>query len=99
MWTHLAFTPVPRPVYLRRSDGLDDQPLNLERTTYVSPVLMYATYFLLGDGDNGFTWLEKALQERSNGTVYMAVDRFFDPFRDDPRYGQAMRRIGLSAVQ
>jgi Tfp pilus assembly protein PilF len=85
----------------RRSEAMSllNELLNLERTTYVSPVLIYATYFLLGDGENGFTWLEKALQERSNGTVYMAVDRFFDPFRDDPRYRQAMRRIGLSDIQ
>jgi tetratricopeptide (TPR) repeat protein len=82
----------------RRSEAVSllNQLLNVQRTTYVSPVLIYATYFLLGDRENGFTWVEKALQERSNGTVYMAVDRFFDPFRDDPRYQQAMLRIGLS---
>ena len=46
--------------------------------------------------ENGLTWLEEALEERSNGTVYMAVDRFFDPLCDDPRYHQAMQRVGLS---
>jgi len=82
----------------RRSEAVSllNQLLNVQRTTYVSPVLIYATYFHLGDRENGFTWVEKALQERSNGTVYMAVDRFFDPFRDDPRYQEAIRRIGLS---
>jgi serine/threonine-protein kinase len=76
--------------------SLLNQLLALQRTTYVSPVLIYATYFTLGDRDNGFTWVETALQERSNGTVYMAVDRFLDPFRDDPRYQQAIARIGLA---
>ena len=53
----------------RRSEAISllNQLLNVQRTTYVSPVLIYATYFLLGDRENGFTWVEKALQERSNG--------------------------------
>jgi tetratricopeptide (TPR) repeat protein len=72
-----------------------DQLLRLPPATDVSPVSIYATYFSLADGDNGFVWLEKAMQERSNGTVYRAVDRFMDRFRDDRRYLDAIRRIGL----
>ena len=46
--------------------------LNTARTTYVSPVAIYNIYFELGDLDNAFTWVDKALEERSNGTVYSA---------------------------
>jgi eukaryotic-like serine/threonine-protein kinase len=69
--------------------------LNITRTTYVSPVSMYKIYFLLGDEDNAFAWVDKALQERSNGTVFIATDPVFDGFRDDPRYQRAVERIGL----
>ena len=60
---------------------------------------MYATYFELGDADKGFEWLDKAIEERSNGVSYVAVDHFMDRFRSDPRCRRVLDRIGLQDVR
>jgi tetratricopeptide (TPR) repeat protein len=72
-----------------------DELLALAHTKYVSPVNLYLTYFLLGDLDNGFVWLEKALGERSNGLVYLTAEPSLDVVRRDPRFRRAVERVGL----
>lgn len=76
-------------------DGL----LKLSGSQYVSPVSIYAIYFRLGDADKGFEWLDRAIEERSNGVAYVAVDSFMDRVRDDPRYRHVLDRIGLQDVR
>lgn len=53
-------------------------------------------YAGLGDKDQAFAWLERAFQERS-GTLQQALQIFsyFDKLRDDPRYADLLRRMGL----
>lgn len=72
-----------------------DELLVLSRTKYVSPVNVYLTYFLLGDLNNGFAWLEKAFGERSNGLVYLTAEPSLDVVRRDPRFRRAVERVGL----
>jgi hypothetical protein len=71
----------------------------MSRSQYVSPVSMYGTYFRLGDADKGFEWLDKAIEERSNGVAYVTVDTFMDAVRGDPRYRRVLDRIGLTDVR
>ena len=73
--------------------------VELSRSQYVSPVSLYATYFWFGDADRGFEWLDRAVQERSNGVAYIGVDSFLDPVRMDPRYRRVLERIGLANVR
>jgi serine/threonine-protein kinase len=73
--------------------------LELARSQYVSPVSIYAVYFALGDADNGFEWLDRAIAERSNGVAYLAIDGFLESVRGDPRYRRALQRIGLDDVR
>ena len=82
----------------RRSEAISilNELANLSRRKYVSPTGIYLAYFLLGDRDNGFAWLDKALQERSNGVVFIAVDSALDGVRDDPRYRRIADQIGLT---
>ena len=72
--------------------------LEASRRTYVSPVNMYLICFLLGDWDNGFEWLAKALQERSNGLVYLTAEPSLDVIRHDPRFRQVVAQVGLPDV-
>ena len=53
-------------------------------------------YAGLGDKDQAFIWLERAFQERS-GTLQQALQIFswLDKLRDDPRYADLLRRMGL----
>ncbi|OGD26005.1 MAG: hypothetical protein A2V57_10480 [Candidatus Aminicenantes bacterium RBG_19FT_COMBO_65_30] len=49
----------------------------------------------LGEKDQAFEWLSKALEERSGFLVYIKCDRRFDGLRSDPRYEALLKRIGL----
>lgn len=53
-------------------------------------------YSALGDKEQAFAWLNKALAERSDGLVYMENERAFEPLRSDPRFADLVRRAGLS---
>jgi serine/threonine-protein kinase len=72
--------------------------LDVSQRTYVSPVNMYLIYFLLGEWDNGFEWLAKAFQERSNGLVYLTAEPSLDVIRHDPRFRQVVAQVGLPDV-
>ena len=85
----------------RRQEAVStlNELLEVAQSRYVSPVGIYGIYFRLGDADKGFEWLEKAIQERSNGVVYLTVDTFMDGVRSDPRYRSVLERIGLPNVR
>jgi hypothetical protein len=60
-----------------------------------SPGLYLAeVYAGLGEKDQAFAWLEKDFQARSS---LLTLLNFFplDPLRDDPRYADLLRRVGL----
>jgi hypothetical protein len=48
-----------------------------------------------GEADSAFAWLHRGLEQRSEELVYMKVDPAMDPIRDDPRYTELLRRLGL----
>jgi serine/threonine-protein kinase len=57
---------------------------------------MACLYANLGDRDKAFEWLERAYRERSAGIAALKVDLPFDNLRDDPRFAELLRRVGLS---
>jgi len=81
----------------RRADAeaLLAELLALTSRRYVSPFGIAKTYFVLGDRDRGFKWLEKAYTERSNGVAYLAVDPTYASVRTDPRFRDVLRRARL----
>jgi len=66
---------------------------NSER--YVSPIHIAEVYAGLGDRESTFQWLDKALQDRSNGLVFLKVDPGFDILRSDPAFLEVLRKVGL----
>jgi hypothetical protein len=63
--------------------------------TYVQPTWVAVIHIGLGEKDQAFDWLQKALQDRSAWLVYLKVDPFFDPLRSDPRFIDLIRKVGL----
>jgi hypothetical protein len=59
------------------------------------PLEIAVTYAALGDRDQAFAWLEKAV-ERRDLVIFMKSDPQFDSLRSDPRFDQLLRRIGLA---
>jgi hypothetical protein len=49
-----------------------------------------------GQKDEAFQWLEVAYQQHDAGLKFLKVDPCLDPLRDDPRFAQLMRRVGLA---
>ena len=74
--------------------------LNRRRqTTYVPAGAFVGTCLALGDYDQAFAWLERAYQEQSNLLQLLKVDPFFDPVRNDPRFADLVRRVGLDQAR
>ncbi len=49
----------------------------------------------VGNKDKAFEYLEKSYQRRELWMAYLQVYPLFDSLRDDPRYADLLRRIGL----
>ena len=62
---------------------------------YVSPLDLARLNAQLGERDRAFTQLEAAFAERSPGMVSLKIDRAWDRIRDDPRFAQVVRRVGI----
>ncbi len=52
-------------------------------------------YAALGEADRAFEWLDRACRQRAGVLPFVNVDPMFDPLRDDPRFDDLLRRIGL----
>ncbi len=77
---------------LRIIDELKQQ----RRTTYVPASAFLNPYLALGDYDQAFVWFEHAYQEKSAILQWLKVHPFFDPVREDPRFKDLVRRVGLN---
>jgi TolB-like protein/DNA-binding winged helix-turn-helix (wHTH) protein/Tfp pilus assembly protein PilF len=67
----------------------------VSRERYVSAFEIALVYLGLRRKDEGFAWLDRAYRERADLLVYLKVDPRLDPVRDDPRFGDLLRRVGL----
>ena len=60
-----------------------------------SPYDVAIAYVGLGENDNAFTSLDKALQERSGPFNELNADPIFDRLRQDPRFAALLGRMGV----
>jgi len=62
---------------------------------YVSPVDFARVHARLGNKEEAIRYLDAAVKEPSPGVVFLKVDHVWDTVRDDSRFQDAVRRIGL----
>jgi len=62
---------------------------------YSSPVRIACVYGALGDKEKAFEWLEKGYAGRSDHLTQLKTECMFDNLRNDPRFIDLMRRVGL----
>jgi serine/threonine-protein kinase len=62
---------------------------------YVSPLDFARCYSQLGEKEKAFEYLDQAFVDRSPGLVFLNIDRAWDTIRDDPRFADAVRQVGL----
>jgi TolB-like protein/DNA-binding winged helix-turn-helix (wHTH) protein/tetratricopeptide (TPR) repeat protein len=62
---------------------------------YVPAGAFVLAYMGLADYEQAFTWLEEAYKEQSYILLLVKVHPVFDPVRNDPRFVDLVRRVGL----
>jgi serine/threonine-protein kinase len=73
-----------------------DHLKELSAHSYVSPYHIALIYAGLGEKDQAFTWLDRALDERSYFMAeYLPTDARLDHLRPDPRFAELLRRVGF----
>ncbi len=62
--------------------------------TYL-PSSIAEIYFSLGDIEQGFDWMEKAVDEHDGQIYYIHANSSYDPLRAHPRYRALLRKMNL----
>ena len=77
----------------RRAEALQvlDELYRRRQTGYVPTAAFLNAYLGLGDTEQAFTWLVRAVEERSDIIQWLKVHPFFDPLRGDPRFREFLR--------
>ena len=66
-----------------------------KKTGYVPAAAFVNAYLGLDDNEEAFYWLEEAYKEQSNILQFLKTHPYFDPIRNDPRFADLVRRVGL----
>jgi tetratricopeptide (TPR) repeat protein len=69
--------------------------LALAQKNPVSPGLIALVYAALDERAQCLEWLEKAYAQHSSMMTWLKVDPRFDRIREEPRFQELMRRVGL----
>src|SRR6266436_610895 len=79
----------------QKAEAVLKQWKEIEKTKYVSNYWIAIVHAALGEKDPAFAELEKAYQAHDWFFQRLKVDPFMDPLRDDPRFKNLVRRLGL----
>lgn len=63
---------------------------------YVDPADIAYDYADLGDKEQTFIWLDKALTDKAGGLEVVKIVPSLDPWRSDPCYLDLLKRMGLT---
>ncbi len=66
-----------------------------QKNEYVDSASFAIIHVALGEKDKAFASLEKSYQEHSVGMLSLKGDPRFDDLRDDIRFQDLLRRVGL----
>jgi serine/threonine protein kinase/tetratricopeptide (TPR) repeat protein len=74
-----------------------DDLTRLAKRKYVAPHFFAGIHIGLGENDRAVEYLEKSYEEHSHWLIYLHVDPSMDDLRNDPRFQDLLRRVGLPA--
>ena len=82
----------------RRSDALRllAELKRRAKAGYIPAGAFVNAYLGLDDNEQTFYWLEQAYKEKSNILQFVKSHPYFDPIRNDPRFADLVRRVGLA---
>src|SRR5262245_5745901 len=93
-WAELAYT-YGRSGQQAQAQRALEKLLELDRRQQIEPATILVAYDGLGNKDQAFAYLEKAYSQHSNTLVTLKVEPLFNSLRDDVRFQQMQRRVGL----
>jgi DNA-binding SARP family transcriptional activator len=68
---------------------------SLSRSQYVTPYAVALVHAALGESDQAFYWLDRAVTERAHWLVWINRDSRWAPLRGDARFAALVRRVGV----
>lgn len=83
----------------REAERLLAALLSEARQQYVSSYHPATISCALGEWDQAFMWLERAIDEGGRHVAYLKLDPMLAPLHGDPRFARLLMRIGLSAPE
>ncbi len=75
-----------------------DDLTRLAKRKYVAPYFFAGIHIGLGENDRAIEYLEKCYEEHSHWLIYLHIDPSMDGLRDDSRFQNLLRRVGLPAL-
>jgi tetratricopeptide (TPR) repeat protein len=67
----------------------------LARQKYVAPYFLAGIHIGMGENDQALDYLQRAYEEKSHWLIYLHIDPSMDTLRDDSRFQDLLRRVGL----
>jgi tetratricopeptide (TPR) repeat protein len=68
----------------------------LKKGSDVQPIALGRIYTQLGERDEAFKWIDKAMEGRVNDSIFMLkVSPEWDPLRSDPRFTEIIKKLRL----
>jgi predicted Zn-dependent protease len=65
------------------------------RQGHLLPETIAIVYVGLGERDEAFAWLDKAVEDRTPFALFLKPSPYYDSLRSDPRFAELLRRVGL----
>ena len=67
----------------------------LAKQKYVAPHFFAGIYIGLGENDRALDYLEKSYEDHSHWLIYLHFDPTMDDLRNEPRFQDLLKRVGL----
>jgi tetratricopeptide (TPR) repeat protein len=80
---------------VKRAQDVLGRLQSLSSRCYVPPYHIAAVYAGLGDKERALDWLDRAYRDRSTWMNGIKGDPLFDSLRDEPRFVEILRKMGL----
>jgi len=75
-----------------------DELTELAKHKYVAPHFFAGIHLGLGQHDRAIEFLEKSYAEHCHWLIYLHIDPSMDDLRDDSRFEDLLKRVGLPAA-
>jgi adenylate cyclase len=72
-----------------------ESQIRQRKNRFISPWPIATLYTRAGMPEEALTWLKKALEAHDPNMPYLNCDPIFDYMRDNPRFRELIRKIGL----